>query len=150
MSTPSSTGWRGPLALLCAMALGPGCAVLHSAQVGDIDSQTVMEGKRFEIRLAELGVDLEEVGKLANNAGKSLKREEETNAVVEIIKMSNMGPSTGYPVFDVAYSDALIDRIKEACPSGRVSGLVSVRESADYGLVSGEIVKLIGYCAKGE
>lgn len=150
MSTPLSTGWIGPSVLLLAMGLGQGCAVLHSAQVGDIDAQIVMEGKRFEIRIAELGVDIEGMGDFAKDVGKSTKREEETNTVVDIIKMSNMGPRTGFPVFRVDYSDALIERIKEACPSGQVSGLVSMRESASYGLVSGEIVKLIGYCAEGE
>ena len=150
MSTPLSTGWIGPSVLLLAMGLGQGCAVLHSAQVGDIDAQIVMEGKRFEIKIAELGVDIEGMGDFAKDVGRSTKREEETNTVVDLIKMSNMGPRTGFPVFRVGYSDALIERIKEACPSGRVSGLLSVRESASYGLVSGEIVKLIGYCAEGE
>ena len=150
MRTPPSTDWIGPPAFLLAMGLGQGCAVLHSAQVGDIDAQIVMEGKRFEIKIAELGVDIEGMGDLAKDLGKSTRREEETNTAADLIRMSNMGPKTGYPVFRVDYSDALIDRIKEACPSGRVSGLVSVRESASYGLVSGEIVKLIGYCAEGE
>jgi hypothetical protein len=150
MRTPLSTGWIGPSVLLLAMGLGQGCAVLHSAQVGDIDAQIVMEGKRFEIKIAEIGVDIEGMGELAKDLSKSTKREEETNTVVDLIKMSNMGPSTGYPVFRVDYSDTLIERIKEACPSGRVSGLISVRETASYGLLSGEIVKLIGYCAEGE
>jgi hypothetical protein len=132
------------------MGLGQGCAVLHSAQLGDIDAQIVMEGKRFEIKIAELGVDIEGMADLAKDLGKSTRRAEETNTAADLIRMSNMGPKTGYQVFRVDYSDALIDRIKEACPSGRVSGLVSVRESASYGLVSGEIVKLIGYCAEGE
>lgn len=127
-----------------------GCATLHSAQVGDVDSQTVLTGERFEIKLVELGVDIEEVGEIARDLSKYTKREDEADTVVDLIKMANSGPSTGYPVFDVKYSDSLIDKLKSACPSGKVSGLTSVRETADYGLVSGEIVKLIGYCAKGE
>ena len=56
-----------------------------------------------------------------------------------------MGPKTGNPVFDDTYSDALAEMLLK-CPSGQISGLVSVRESAHYPIVSGEVIKLVGYC----
>ena len=33
------------------LSLTSGCAVLHSTQIGEIDSQTVLEGRRFDILL---------------------------------------------------------------------------------------------------
>ena len=115
-----------------------------------MDSQIVMNGERFEIKLTEMGVDLEEVAEFGNDLGRMTKRDKETEGAMDLMKMANSGPKTGYPVFDVKYSDGLMDKIKAACPSGKVSGLTSVRETADYGMVSGEIVKLVGYCAKGD
>jgi len=137
-------------AVLCGvMALGQGCAVLHSAQVGDIDSQTVLNGKRFEIKMVEVGVDIDGTSDFASDIGGRYGREKETDAIGDGVKISNLGPTTGNPVFRVDYSDALIERIKWECPSGKVSGLMSVRETAKYGLVSGEYVTLVGYCEKG-
>jgi hypothetical protein len=141
---------RGRLPFVGAvLALVQGCAVLHSAQVGDIDSQTVMNGKRFEIKLVEVGVDIDGARDLASDIGKSYGRQKETDTVGDAIQISNLGPTTGNPVFRVDYSDHLIERIKWECPSGKVSGLISVRETSKYGLVSGEYVKLIGYCERG-
>ena len=136
--------------LILLTGLLSGCAILHATQVGDVDSQIVMNGERFEIKLAEMGVDLEEVAEFGNELGRMANRDKEAEGVMDLMKMANSGPKTGYPVFDVKYSDGLMDKIKAACPSGKVSGLTSVRETADYGMVSGEIVKLVGYCAKGE
>jgi len=138
----------GPWALLIAVGLSTGCAILHSAQIGEIDSQTVMKGEKFVINLTELGVDTDDaIGLAAAVGGK--KNREKVQSAGEIIKLFQTGPRTGYPVFRDGYSDGLMAAIKAKCPSGRVSGLISVRESADYGVISGEIVKLIGYCAKG-
>ena len=147
-------GPRGPWALLIAVGLSTGCAALHSVQLGEIDSQTVMQGEKFVINLTEIGLDTDDaVGLVAAVTGESkhgqLHQNEKVESVGEIIKLFQIGPRTGYPVFRAGYSDGLMAKIKAKCPSGRVSGLISVRESADYGIVSGEIVKLIGYCAKG-
>ena len=136
--------------LILLTGLLSGCAILHATQVGDVDSQIVMNGERFEIKLTEMGVDLEEVAEFGNELGRMANRDKEAEGVMDLMKMANSGPKTGYPVFDVKYSDGLMDKIKAACPSGKVSGLTSVRETADYGMVSGEIVKLVGYCAKGD
>ena len=127
---------------------GTGCVAMHHAQVGEIDSKTVLEGERFEIKLSAVGVDTEEVldgaADVAGLAGKS----EEAQSIADIIKLFQMGPRTGYPTFKDHYSDEVIDKLRAACPSGSVSGLVSIRETADYGMVSGEIVKLVGYCSR--
>ena len=81
-------------------------------------------------------------------AGKRASKQ--VGAVQDIVKMFQMGPRTGNPVFDDAYSDRLITLLQRQCPSGRISGLISIREAAKYPVVSGELVKLVGYCLRGK
>ena len=40
----------------------------------------------------------------------------------------------------------MIAMLKAECPSGKLTGLMSVRESRKYPVISGEIVKVTGYC----
>ena len=124
-----------------------GCAVMHHTQVGEVDSEVVLEGERFELLLSEVGVNVDEAAVIAAAvAGKRASKQ--VGAVQDIIKMFQMGPRTGNPVFDEAYSDRIITLLKKACPSGRLSGLISIRETAKYPVVSGELVKLVGYCLR--
>ena len=125
-----------------------GCAVIHQGLFGDVDSQTVLEGRRFEILVSHTGVDIEQAAELAKLAGSAAGKGEEVGEAADLIKMFQMGPRTGNPVFDDTYTDKVMDLIKTECPSGRISGLMSIRESANYPVVSGEIVKLVGYCEK--
>lgn len=130
-----------------ALSLMTGCAVLHSVQLGEIDSSVVLEGRRFEIKVTELGFDVE--GVLAGAEGIATQSNgSESSVLADIYALSNMGPKTGLPVYNVAYSDGIIDRLRKECPSGQISGLMSIRESAEYAVISGEIVKIVGYCAK--
>lgn len=125
------------------------CAYLHSAQFGEIDSHTVTHGKKFEILVSELGVNFQEAGNLARaftadaNANKNIK------AVQDILALFQMGPRTGNPVFNEKYADRIFDVVRDKCPSGNISGLMSVRETSKYPIVSGEIVKVVGYCHEG-
>ena len=68
------------------------------------------------------------------------------STVGDIIALFQMGPKTGKPVFTPKYSDQIIHELRTTCPSGRITGLTMVRETADYPVVSGEIVKVVGYC----
>lgn len=130
---------------LVALTLS-GCAIMHHAQVGEIDSQAVLKGRRFEILISETGVNFEEVA----NVGKALTRHQGTRddigGAAAIISLFQMGPRTGNQVFSPMYADKAFDLIRKECPRGVVSGLVSIRETAKYPVVSGEIVKIIGYC----
>jgi hypothetical protein len=124
-----------------------GCAVMHSTQLGDIDADTVMSSKPFEIKLAAIGVDTEEavetaaiIAEASGGSGDSMR------TIGDIIALFQMGPRTGNPVFNVKYSDEVIHQLREECPSGRITGLTMVRETAKYPVVSGEIVKIVGYC----
>ena len=123
--------------ILSALSLG-GCAVLHSTQLGEIDSQAVLEGERFEIYISELGVDMQE---LFDNDS------EEEGSLGDLIALFQMGPKTGNPVFVEDYSDIMHTWLAQECPSGQITGLMALRESANYDVISGEIVRLVGYCA---
>ncbi len=129
-----------------ALSLMTGCAVLHSVQLGEIDSSVVLEGRRFEIKVNELGFDVE--GVLAAAEAIAIKSDGSDSVLADIYALSNMGPRTGLPVYNDEYSDGIIDRLRKECPSGQISGLMSIRESAEYAVISGEIVKIVGYCAK--
>ena len=108
----------------------------------------VLEGERFEVLVSELGVDIEGALELAKVAAQLAGASKEESQAADIIKLFQMGPRTGNPVFDDTYSDPMMKLLKARCPSGRISGLTSIRETASYPLVSGEIVKLTGYCMK--
>ena len=123
-----------------------GCAILHHTQVGDVDSSIVKEGRRFEILVSETGFNFKE----ASEAGKLLTRDSKTQSDIgnaqAILSLFQMGPRTGNQVFSPEYPDKIFDLIRKECPTGRYSGLTSIRETAKYPVVSGEIVKITGYC----
>ena len=128
------------------LLVSSGCAVMHSTQLGDIDADTVMSSKPFEIKLSAVGVDAQEaaetaaaIAELSGGSGDAFE------TVGDIIALFQTGPKTGQPVFSEKYSDKIIHELRTECPSG-VTGLTMVRETADYSMVSGEIVKVTGYC----
>ena len=133
--------------LLVLLAGTVSCARLHHAQVGEIDSSAVLEGNRFEIIISESGLNLDDAAEVAKLFAGSQSKEVDT--IRDIIKLFQMGPSTGNPVFEEQYADVLFDVLNAECPDGQITGLVSIRESADYPVVSGEIIKLVGYCKEG-
>ena len=134
---------RGLLLLL----MSSGCAVMHSTQLGDIDADTVMSSKPFEIKLAAVGFDAQEAAETAAAIAELSGKSGDTFSTVgDIIALFQMGPKTGKPVFTPKYSDQIIHELRTTCPSGRITGLTMVRETADYPVVSGEIVKVVGYC----
>jgi len=124
-----------------------GCAILHSVQLGDIESKTVLSGQPFEIKLNEIGINTAEAADIAEAIAKTSGYGNEVSAIGDIIELFQMGPRTGNPVFRVDYSDQIAERILQECPSGQVTGLMAIRETAKYPVISGEIVRLIGYCS---
>ena len=120
------------------------CAVLHHAQVGQIDNRNSSQAVPFEILLSETGVSVEEAGKIARATNSSMGRD--AGNVAAIIGLFQMGPRTGNPIYSPRFAEKLIYQIHERCPSGRVTGLVSIREMRKYPVVSGEIVKVTGFC----
>ena len=129
--------------LLALVALS-GCAYLHHAQVGDIDNRANIKKTRFDIKVSETGVNLEEAGKIAKSVGG--RAGGEADDILAIVRLFQMGPTTGNPVYNAAYARGLGEELQRACPKGRVTGLMSIRENRKYPVISGEIVKITGYC----
>lgn len=123
-----------------------GCAILHHVQVGQVDNRNNFVQIPFEILMSEVGVSTEEIGKIAkstrSNGGDNLA------GIAEIVSLFQMGPRTGNLTYNERYAEKLIYEIYQKCPSGAVTGLMSIREMRKYPVVSGEIVKVTGYCRK--
>lgn len=136
-------GWK----LLLTLLLTSGCVQLHHVQIGEIDNRNGYVKKPFDIKVSELGFNLEEAGSVARAMnGGSKRAQKDVKQIQDIISLLQMGPKTGNPVFVEDYARDLGEKIRSACPSGRVTGLTSVREANKYPVISGEIVKITGYC----
>lgn len=121
------------------------CAIKHHVQVGDIDRVPGKSLKPFKILLSETGVNLKQAAQLMSAVTRDNQRAEK---VQEIISMFQMGPRTGNHVFDEKYADIVPKLVLKECPTGKVTGLLMIRETNKYPVVSGEIVKITGYCVR--
>lgn len=134
------------LAWCVALLFGAsGCAVLHHVQIGEIDNR---EGKRvpFDVMVSETGINLQEATDVARVFSKTRRSDKQLDMVENIVRFTQVGTKTGNPVFVEDYARRINEAVLEKCPSGRITGLVSIRESAKYPIVSGEIVRVKGYC----
>jgi hypothetical protein len=118
-----------------------GCASLHHAQLDEIDAQ---HGRLepFEIHVSETGVNTKAIGTIASVATHSSR----PSQIANLVALFQFGPKTGNVVYDDKFADVVAQLILERCPSARVTGLVSLRESTNYYAVSGEYVTVRGYC----
>lgn len=122
------------------------CAALHHVQIGDIESRPNTVLIPFDIKVSEMGLDIGQAGDIARSTKSS--GGDRLGEIADIIGLFQMGPRTGNPVYDEKYADRLVYQIYEKCPSGRVTGLNSIRETRAYPVISGEIVKITGFCIK--
>lgn len=120
------------------------CAFLHHIQIGEVDNRSGSQMRPFDIKVSEMGINIEEAGRIVD--GLSKKNSNQGGDIASMIGLFQMGPHTGNGVFDLKYARKLIYAIHEKCPSGRVTGLSSIREMRKYPVISGEIVKITGYC----
>lgn len=134
---------------IAALSLGlllSGCAFLHHAQIGDIDNSPGYSLRPFDLKVSETGVDFKE----AKNIGKALTQNKETRDAMDsayaIMSLFQQGPSTGNAVFDDGYAKNIVNDLYQVCPSGRITGVTSIRETRKYPVISGEIVKIKAYC----
>ncbi|ALO34600.1 hypothetical protein CMT41_07630 [Colwellia sp. MT41] len=122
-----------------------GCSQLHHVHIGEIDqSQGTLTP--FTIVVNELGFDAAKAVEIAAGAAKSAATSEDLELVAFILAISNFGPKTGNPVYNDAYADKILAEVIKACPSKKITGLTSVREATNVGPVSGEVVRITGYC----
>ena len=124
------------------------CAIMHHTQVGEVDSKVVLEGRRFELLVSEMGYNFKEAADIGQALTKHQGTKDQIGDAQAILSLFQMGPRTGNHVFSDEFADVIFSALKKECPSGKYSGLTSVRETAKYPVVSGEIVKIIGYCQK--
>lgn len=120
-----------------------GCAQLHHAQVGNIDDRS--KSTKFEILVSETGVSVEDISNILKATSRN-PRNNDGGRIADTIALFQMGPRTGNPVYNQDYAERLVYMIYEKCPSGKVTGLMSIRETRKYPVISGEIVKVTGYC----
>ncbi len=122
------------------------CAQLHHIQLSDIDLPPGSQSTPIEIKVSETGVSLEE----AKNIAKAFTRDEKTrnqmDDIQNAISMFQMGPKTGNPVYVANYTEKLAGMLRKECPAGRITGLMSVRETRKYPVISGEIIRIKGFC----
>jgi hypothetical protein len=128
-------------ALAVAALASTGCVSLHHAQLDEIDAQRG-HLKPFEIHASETGVDVKAVGAAAS----VVSRSKTPSRIANIVALFEFGPKTGDPVFTDTFADQLAEQILVQCPSGRITGVMSLRESTKYYAVSGEYVTVRGYC----
>jgi hypothetical protein len=121
------------------------CAQLYHVQYGEIVSHPDYVQKPFEVLMSETGVNIQEL-KEASKLFMNEKGGKAADDLAAIIGLFQMGPRTGNPVYVKDYAKNLIQVIYEKCPSGKVTGLTSIRETRKYPVVSGEIVKVTGFC----
>lgn len=124
-----------------------GCAFLYHVQVGSVDARTQSQvWIPFEIKMSEVGVSTEEIGAIARASNS--RAGDDAAGIAGLIALFQMGPRTGNPTYNERFAEKLVYEIYQKCPSGRVSGLMSIREFRKYPVISGEIVKVTGFCGK--
>ena len=126
-----------------SMLLLASCAIKHHVQISDIERRPGKKLEPFEVLISETGVNIEEAGKIISDLTKDNDR---ANEIAKTIAMFQMGPRTGNHVFNEKYADVIPELVLKKCPSGKVTGLLMIRETNKYPVVSGEIIKVTGYC----
>lgn len=121
------------------------CAIQHHVQVGDIDRMPGAKLIPFDIKISETGVNVKEAGNIISGVTKDNDR---AKKIADIIAMFQMGPKTGNPVFNEKFADVIPKLVLKECPTAKVTGLLMIRETAKYPVVSGEIIRITGYCNK--
>lgn len=147
------TAMKKFLSFLLVLAGGSGCAVMHRSAIGEVLPGEGAQESRVELGVSELGVDRESLSKdvaaIAKNGG-SGSLETAGNVIEFFTWATTQSPRTGNPTRTDTWADNLVMELKRHCPNGQVSGIQTLRESAEYPYVSGEIVRVRATCYRGE
>lgn len=122
-----------------------GCATLYQIQISDIYGAAGAVSP-VEVKVSETGIDVQQAANLAAIFVPSRQVRSEVRSVGAIVGLFQYGPKTGNPVYSEIYADQVVRELVRSCPSGRITGVVSVRERRSYPVVSGEVVKIGGLC----
>jgi hypothetical protein len=115
--------------------------MVHHVQFGDIDNTKGYKQVPIDVKVSETGVSLDDAKMIAGALGSSAGQEN-----LKILGYFQMGPRTGNPVYVKNYTHSIATSVEDQCKSGRVTGLQSIRETRKYPVISGEIVRVTGYC----
>jgi hypothetical protein len=141
-----SLGWLRRACLMTGVtcAVG-GCANLHQLEIGDVDS-TRGELQPFEVKVNATGVSVSDSAAVAKALTSDAKTRRDLDTAETIVALTQMGPKTGDPTFSDDWADDVATKVLARCPTGRITGLTTRRETMDYPVISGEIVTIKGYC----
>ncbi len=137
------------LILLSLNAVLSGCAVLHKVQLSDLNRPKGKVRKKVSIKASETTVSLRELGDLTRAAGQTFKSRgaENTGKLLQAYTtFFQMGPTTGTPVFNELYARDIPQRLASECKNGTLTDIISVRESREYPVVKGEVVRIDAVC----
>lgn len=132
-------------AFLITTVLLAGCAHLHHVQLADIDNS---RGPltRFDIKQSDTGVNISEAAGIAKAVSHNRSVERASKTVSNIWQLITYGPKTGNVTFSDSYADQMSLELAKTCPQQEITGLMSLRETNKYPVISGEIVRWVGYC----
>jgi hypothetical protein len=123
-----------------------GCANLHSVMIGE-RRMAPSSGKEFDVKISETGFNVgEAAGTVQAIAGHASKAGKASRTVNQFYRLVSFGPVTGNPVLNTRYADLIHEQASSSCAPERTIGIVSIRETMKYPVVSGEIVKIGGLC----
>ena len=132
-------------ALMGFLMLETGCVALHHVQVGEVDARPG-NIRMVDIKVSETGINLDDAAAIARGVASSKRGKEAADEIREIIALFQFGPKTGNPVYVEDYARFVWEDLWAQCPSGNLTNLFMVRESNNYPVVSGEIVRIRGEC----
>jgi hypothetical protein len=134
---------------LVVIVLFTNCAFVHKHQVQNVDARILKpQAEKFQFMMSETGVELAEGVKLASVFAKDSATRKAGDNIAGLIGLIQMGPRTGNPIYSLSFADGVTNKISKACQGGEITGLTFLRETNKYPVVSGEIIKVTGYCLK--
>lgn len=120
---------------LLAVAIGAtGCLTPFHVSVGDIDNTHQDTMRHFSVEIVAGGLD--------ENAFVGYF----SDSLDSLLYAFSQGPRTGRPLRKSSIGGSLVEEIYKKCPSGRVTGLMTVRESKSFYFYRTETVRVSGYC----
>ncbi len=132
--------------ILLSCFLISSCAQLHTVKIGERNNSNT-DAHHFETKVNEMGINVQEATQIVKALGNGNKGvNKATKTIDDLWKMISYGPKTGNTVFDDKYADSISKSSLAACSANQTQGVVSVRESMKYPVLSGEIVKIEGIC----
>lgn len=123
-----------------------GCAYMHHYQLNDIDSSRGTL-RPISVQVNDIGFNLNEATALLKSMETKAQRQR-TDRANDIISMFQYGPSTGDLTFNDTWGDRVSDELRARCPTGQITGIMTMREHMDYPVLSGEIITVKGYCVQ--